>query len=133
MMSGIRGKNTNPEMIVRRFLHSHGYRFRIHRADLPGKPDIVLAGIRTCIFVHGCFWHSHAGCKYAAVPKTRESFWKAKLKGNADRDLRNVRALESLGWRVLIVWECELKTPENALAKLLETMNELRAAARKNT
>lgn len=133
MMSGIRGKNTNPEMIVRRFLHSHGYRFRIHRADLPGKPDIVLAGIRTCIFVHGCFWHSHAGCKYATVPKTRESFWKAKLKGNADRDLRNVRALESLGWRVLIVWECELKTPENALAKLLETMNELRAAARKNT
>lgn len=122
MMSGIKGKDTNPEMIVRKFLHFHGYRFRIHRADLPGKPDIVLPKLRTCIFVHGCFWHNHAGCKYAAIPKTRPDFWKAKFEANIVRDLRARTALEKTGWRVLIIWECELRRSEQILWDLLDNL-----------
>jgi len=115
MMSAIRGKDTAPEMIVRRFLHRRGYRYRIHRSDLPGKPDLVLPRLKVCIFVHGCFWHRHPGCAFAATPKTRPEFWNEKFQKNVMRDHSNVEALESAGWRVLIIWECELKKDLGAL------------------
>lgn len=126
MMGNIRGKDTKPEVTVRKFLHAHGYRFRLHRADLPGKPDIVLAGLKTCIFVHGCFWHRHPGCRYATTPKTREAFWQEKFRGNAERDRRACQTLDGLGWTVLTIWECELRNPEPALRALLEKLQELR-------
>ena len=110
MMSGIKGKNTRPEMIVRQYLHGKGYRYRLHRKDLPGRPDIVLPRLKTCIFVHGCFWHRHAGCPYAAQPKTRPEFWSKKFERNVLRDKGNIEALESIGWSVIIVWECEVKS-----------------------
>lgn len=122
MMAGIKGKDTKPEMTVRRFLHAHGYRFRLYRKDLPGKPDIILSRLRVCIFVHGCFWHRHAGCKYAVLPKTRVDFWAAKLQSNVERDLTVLQRLESDGWKVLVLWECELRHPETALLALLERL-----------
>ena len=125
MMAGIKGKGTKPEMTVRRFLHAHGYRFRLYRKDLPGKPDIILSRLRVCIFVHGCFWHRHAGCKYAVLPKTRVDFWAAKLQSNVERDLTVLQRLESDGWNVLVLWECELRHPETALLALLERLRAL--------
>lgn len=122
MMSGIRGRDTRPEMMVRKFLHARGYRFRLHRKDLPGRPDIVLPRFRTCIFIHGCFWHHHEGCRFAVLPKTRADFWAQKLRGNVERDRRAQEELARTGWRVLIIWECELKTPEVALAALVEQL-----------
>ncbi|SFQ63322.1 MULTISPECIES: very short patch repair endonuclease [Pseudomonas] len=124
MMSGIHGKNTQPELKVRRFLHALGYRFRLHRKDLPGKPDIVLPKLMTCIFVHGCFWHRHPGCRYSTYPSTRSEFWNEKFKKNVDRDARHRASLEAMGWIVLIVWECELKGAGSALLNL---SNELEA------
>lgn len=124
MMAGIRGKDTKPEMTVRRFLHGHGYRFRLHRADLPGKPDIVLPRLHACIFVHGCFWHRHPGCKYASSPKTRADFWEAKFQENIARDQRALAALEAAGWRVFTIWECELRNPEVPLRLLLDWLEE---------
>jgi len=106
MMSGIRGKDTKPELIVRKALFAAGYRFRLHRKDLPGSPDIVFARSQIAIFVHGCFWHMHAQCKYAKLPATHREFWLAKLSGNVERDQRAQDALVSAGWRVLTVWEC---------------------------
>lgn len=126
MMGNIRGKDTKPEVTVRKYLHAHGYRFRLHRADLPGKPDIVLAGLKTCIFVHGCFWHRHPGCRYTTTPKTREEFWQEKFRGNVERDRRAHQALAGLGWTVLTIWECELRSPEPALLALLEKLHELK-------
>ncbi|WP_455284407.1 very short patch repair endonuclease [Cupriavidus necator] len=111
MMSGIRGKHTKPEMVVRRALFAAGYRFRLHRRDLPGAPDIVLPGRKVAIFAHGCFWHMHSGCKNAKLPSTRAEFWRAKLAGNAARDDRAARALRDAGWRVLVVWECATRDP----------------------
>ncbi|WP_312955375.1 very short patch repair endonuclease [Stutzerimonas nitrititolerans] len=130
MMAAIRGKNTKPEMLVRRFLHAHGFRFRLHRADLPGKPDIVLPRLRTCIFVHGCFWHRHPGCRYAVLPKTRTEFWAAKLEGNVGRDRRAVEALRDAGWTVFIIWECELRGSDTALLNLLQALSEPSPQAR---
>ena len=98
MMSGISGKNTKPEIEVRRFLHRMGYRFRVHDRRLPGKPDIVLPKYRTVVFVHGCFWHQHPGCKYATKPASNAEFWREKLAGNAMRDARSMDELERLGW-----------------------------------
>ncbi|WXF86266.1 DNA mismatch endonuclease Vsr [Pseudomonas syringae pv. atrofaciens] len=112
MMSGIRGKNTRPELLVRKFLHAHGFRFRLHRKDLPGNPDIVLPKLKTCIFVHGCFWHRHPGCRYATMPKTRPEFWTEKFSKNVARDAKSILALRQLGWRTIIIWECQLKAPE---------------------
>jgi DNA mismatch endonuclease (patch repair protein) len=106
MMSGIQAKNTRPEMLVRRLLHSEGYRFRLHRKDLPGTPDIVLPKFKIAIFVHGCFWHSHSGCNLAKVPATRSEFWTAKLRANVTRDNAAAEKLNAIGWRVLCVWEC---------------------------
>lgn len=117
MMSGIRGKNTHPEVVVRKLLFASGYRFRLHRKDLPGAPDIVLPSKRIAIFVHGCFWHRHEGCKYATLPKTHPEFWFEKLSGNAARDLRATTELRNMDWRVLTVWECSLKGP-SAMANL---------------
>jgi DNA mismatch endonuclease (patch repair protein) len=118
-MAAIRGKNTKPEICVRRLLHSSGYRFRLHRNDLPGKPDIVLPKHKVVIFVHGCFWHCH-DCRYGAVkPATRSEFWTAKLQSNVDRDRRNEAALKALGWRVKVVWECETKNPEKVERRLI--------------
>lgn len=112
MMSGIRAKNTRPEKLVRSALFAAGYRFRIHRKDLPGSPDIVLPGKKVAIFVHGCFWHRHGGCKLAKLPSTNPDFWRKKLDGNVDRDRKAVEALILLGWRVLTVWECATKEHE---------------------
>ena len=109
MMSGIRGKDTAPELKVRSFLHANGFRFRLHRKDLPGKPDIVLPKYKACVFVHGCFWHRHKGCKLASEPKSREEFWNKKFSENVARDLRNIKELKMAGWRVAILWECGLR------------------------
>ncbi|NWD74434.1 DNA mismatch endonuclease Vsr [Pseudomonas gingeri] len=125
MMAGIRGKDTKPERTVRSFLHTHGYRFRIHRKDLPGKPDIVLPRLKACIFVHGCFWHHHSGCKYAVLPKTRVDFWTEKLEANVERDLKARQKLNKDGWCVITIWECELKNPEVTLFALLERLRAL--------
>ena len=122
MMAGIKGRNTRPEMIVRRFLHANGYRFRLHRRDLPGSPDIVLPRFRTCIFVHGCFWHRHAGCRYATTPKTRPEFWQTKFERNVDRDVRARAALVADGWTVVTIWECELKSPIITLGHVLQLL-----------
>ena len=119
MMSGIRGKNTRPELIVRKMLFAAGFRFRLHRRDLPGVPDIVLPGSRVAIFVHGCFWHCHRKCLYAKIPATRPDFWREKLEGNAFRDQRNVAALLALGWRVLVVWECASRQNATGLHEAL--------------
>lgn len=128
MMSGIRGQHTQPELMVRRFLHARGYRFRLHRKDLPGCPDLVLPKYRLVIFVHGCFWHRHEGCSYATSPSTRKEFWQAKLLGNSLRDRKQVEQLQGLGWRVLIVWECGLKHSAdqlNELEQLITSQNNL--------
>ena len=117
-MAAIRSANTKPEMRVRSALHGMGFRFRLHRKDLPGKPDIVLPKHRTAVFVHGCFWHCHS-CKYGQVqPATRAEFWAAKRGGNVARDKANAAALRRLGWRVVVLWECEVKTDEAAWARL---------------
>lgn len=106
MMAGIRAKGTKPEMLVRRALFAEGFRFRLHQRNLPGGPDIVLPGRKVAIFVHGCFWHCHAGCRYAKLPSSNTDFWRKKLDGNVQRDHRAIEALRSSGWRVLTVWEC---------------------------
>ena len=107
-MSRIRGKNTSPELIVRRLLHRMGYRFRLHVKTLPGKPDIVLPKYKTVIFVHGCFWHRHKGCKNCTTPTNRREFWLEKLNGNALRDKVHQRALRKIGWKSITVWECQI-------------------------
>ncbi|UZB04358.1 very short patch repair endonuclease [Xanthomonas citri pv. fuscans] len=114
MMAGIQGKNTKPELIVRRMLFASGYRFRLHRRDLPGAPDIVMSGRKVAVFVHGCFWHMHEGCRFAKMPATRTEFWKTKLEANVARDRRAVENLRALGWRVLCVWECSTRDTEAA-------------------
>ena len=117
-MAAIRSANTKPEMRVRSALHQLGFRFRLHRKDLPGRPDIVLPKHRTVLFVHGCFWHCHR-CTYGSViPATRAEFWAAKRGGTVVRDRRNAAALRKLGWRVLTLWECEVRTEESALARV---------------
>lgn len=108
-MSRIRSKNTKPEEIVRKYLFSQGFRYRKNDARLPGKPDIVLPKHKTVIFVNGCFWHKHEGCRYFVWPKSNAEFWKTKIEGNVERDQQNYKLLKELGWKVVVVWECELK------------------------
>ena len=119
-MAAIRGKDTAPELAIRRILHAMGMRFRLHRKDLPGSPDIVLPRHRTVVFVHGCFWHRHEGCRYTTTPKTRQEFWLAKFESNVFRDRRNQAKLKQLGWLVLVVWECELRKPEDLRRRIAE-------------
>jgi len=107
MMSGIRGKNTKPELIVRSFLHRAGLRFRLH-AKLPGKPDLVFPKYRTVVFVHGCFWHRHDGCRYTTTPASNPGFWQKKFAANVRRDMKVRQQLEDLSWRVLVIWACQL-------------------------
>jgi len=118
MMRGIKSSDTKPELFLRRYLHSLGYRFRLHRKDLPGSPDLVLPRYRLAIFVHGCFWHRHSGCFYTATPKTRQAFWEEKFRGNVRRDNRSYTGLHALGWRVLVIWECGFKHCTESLADI---------------
>ena len=122
-MSAIKSKNTKPEIAVRKLLHSMGYRFRLHRKDLPGSPDILLPKYKTVIFVHGCFWHRHENCKYASNPKTRVEFWNKKFKDNILRDITNQERLKSLGLKSKIIWECETKNIEKLREKLIHIMD----------
>lgn len=109
MMSGIRGKNTKPEVVLRQALHARGFRFRLHSGKVPGRPDLVLPRYRALIFVHGCFWHRHQGCRYASTPSTRPEFWQAKFEANVARDRAVHLAVIESGWRVATVWECALR------------------------
>lgn len=111
-MSRIRSSNTGPEKLVRSILHSMGYRFRINKKELPGKPDIVLPRYKTAIFINGCFWHMHKACKYASTPKSNTGFWLKKLKRNIERDKENLTELKKMGYKQLVIWECQLKTPK---------------------
>ena len=108
VMQAIRGKNTGPELAVRRIVHRLGYRYRLHKKGLPGRPDLVFARRKKVIFVHGCFWHAH-DCRYGRAPESRQDYWLPKLKRNRERDIENKADLESLGWEVLTVWECQIK------------------------
>nr|WP_302050519.1 very short patch repair endonuclease [Sphingobium chlorophenolicum] len=118
LMAKIGQKNTKPETIVRKLLHAMGRRFRLHRRDLPGTPDIVLPGRKKVIFVHGCFWHRHPGCSKATTPKTRQEFWLDKFERNVERDRQKEEELQSAGWDVLTIWECETKDMEALRSKL---------------
>lgn len=125
-MSRIRGKDTKPEMLVRRFLHANGFRYKLHKKNLPGKPDLTLRMYKTVIFVNGCFWHGHLGCKDFVLPKSRRDFWKEKIEGNRKRDKENIELLKKKGWNVIVIFECELKTKmqdhtfQNLIVKLKE-------------
>ena len=119
-MSMIKGKNTKPELIVRKFLHSRGYRYGLHNKNLPGRPDVVLRKYKTVIFVHGCFWHGHKSCKYFVIPKTRTKWWINKIEGNKINDRINKYKLKKMGWSIITIWECQLKS-----TKLKKTLNNL--------
>jgi len=122
-MSAIKSKNTKPEIAVRKLLHSMGYRFRLHRKDLPGSPDIVLPKYKIVIFVHGCFWHRHENCKYASNPKTRKEFWESKFKANVKRDFEIQEKIKNIGWHFVVIWECETKNIENLRDKIIDVFN----------
>ena len=126
-MAAIHGKNTKPEVVVRKWLCGHGYRFRLNHPQLPGKPDIVMRKYRTCIFVNGCFWHGHEGCRYYTIPKTNTEFWVNKVKRNKERDLKVQHELAAMGWHSIIIWECELKPTkrEETLKSLAYTLNKI--------
>jgi DNA mismatch endonuclease (patch repair protein) len=123
-MARVRSKNTSPEIYVRSSLHKAGLRFRIHRKDLPGTPDIVFPSRRLAIFINGCFWHVHEGCRRARMPSSRPEYWEQKLRKNAERDVGNYAALQASGWNVLVIWECEI-TQE----KMFDLVTHIRAAA----
>jgi DNA mismatch endonuclease (patch repair protein) len=117
IMRAVRPKGSGPEMLLRRMLHGLGYRYALHRADLPGTPDLVFPARKKILFVHGCFWHRH-GCRYTTDPKTREDFWQAKFTANVTRDKKTLVALRHAGWRCLVVWQCQLKQPEKTLNRV---------------
>lgn len=126
-MAAIHGKDTKPEMLVRRFLFGRGFRYRLNHPCLPGHPDIVLRKYRTVIFVNGCFWHGHENCRYFRLPQTNTAFWSAKIERNRQRDLREQRRLAEMGWHCIIVWECQLrgKRRDETLASLEYTLNRI--------
>lgn len=124
IMSAVRGRDTKPEMFIRRLLHAMNYRYRLHRKDLPGTPDVVFGPKRKTIFVHGCFWHRHPGCPKATSPKTRAEFWAEKFDRNVERDRQAGRRLSALGWQSLVVWECETRKPEALVRKLKAFLND---------
>jgi len=117
-MRAVHSRDTGPEIRVRQIVHGLRYRFRIHRVELPGKPDLVFPGPRKAIFVHGCFWHQHQGCKRATVPQSNTGYWSAKLRRNVERDATQIAALKESGWRVLVIWECELKNEGRMASRL---------------
>jgi DNA mismatch endonuclease (patch repair protein) len=123
-MRAIRSGNTKPELLVRKALHAAGYRFRLHSAGLPGKPDIVLPKYRTVIFVHGCFWHGH-DCKYFKLPKTRPEFWSAKIEANRARDARNIAELQQSGWRIILIWECAIRSGPPGLNDIITRLGKV--------
>ena len=127
IMAVIHGKDTKPEMVVRRYLWGHGFRYRLNHPRLPGKPDIVMRKYRTCIFVNGCFWHGHEGCRYYTIPKTNTEFWVNKVKRNKERDLKVQYELAAMGWHSITIWECELKPVkrEDTLKSLAYTLNKI--------
>jgi DNA mismatch endonuclease (patch repair protein) len=118
IMSKVHSKDTSPEKIVRSFLHKHGFRFRLHRKDLDGSPDIVLPKYKTVIFVHGCFWHRHHNCKRASMPVNNAEYWQKKFDRNVKRDQQNIITLKSQGWNVIVIWECEVKDREKLMEKV---------------
>lgn len=118
IMASVKSKNTAPELVVRKLAHRLGYRFRLHRRDLPGTPDLVFPKYRTVVQVNGCFWHGHRGCRHAVAPKSNAEFWKAKIEGNQARDLRNTEELSKMNWKVLTIWGCEVKN-ESILTSIL--------------
>ncbi|QZD86722.1 very short patch repair endonuclease [Qipengyuania psychrotolerans] len=120
IMKGVKQKDTKPEIAVRKLLHSLGLRFRLHRKDLPGRPDLVLARHKTAIFVHGCFWHQHDACKEGRIPSSNREYWEPKLTRNVERDRQSIEALESLGWTVRVIWACEL----NGMGDLREKLRD---------
>ncbi|WP_064685708.1 very short patch repair endonuclease [Rhizobium bangladeshense] len=122
MMSGIRGKNTGPELAVRKAAHALGYRFRLHRKDLPGSPDLVFPRKNTVVFVHGCYWHRHEGCRYCYTPKSNIEFWATKFRNNIARDERVREELEHRGWRVVTLWECETADEDDLRIRLKEVL-----------
>lgn len=124
-MQSVRTRDTGPELTVRKLLSTLGYRYRLHAQKLPGRPDIVFPGRKRAIFVHGCFWHSH-GCKKGKVPKSRLDYWEPKLRTNKQRDAAQVRALRSLGWSVLVVWQCQIGEPEKLQKKLCRFIDDIR-------
>ncbi|MFD1913989.1 very short patch repair endonuclease [Halodurantibacterium flavum] len=124
-MARVRGRDTKPEMRVRKVLHAAGLRYRLHVRRLPGAPDLVFPSRRVALFVHGCFWHRHPGCAAARLPKSRLEFWEPKLVGNVERDKRNRAALEAAGWKVMVIWECETRD-RDALARLAENIRRQR-------
>ena len=128
-MSRIRGKDTRPELLLRRAVHRLGLRYRLHPKELPGRPDLVFPKYRAVVFVHGCFWHRHPGCSIATTPKSNVDFWRAKFEANVARDQRNVASLELLGWRVFTVWECETNTAAKAAATATSLSQSLRGLA----
>ncbi|HLO72047.1 MAG TPA: DNA mismatch endonuclease Vsr [Flavipsychrobacter sp.] len=123
-MSRIKGKDTKPEMLVRKFLHANGYRYRLHTKDLPGKPDIVLPKYHTVIFINGCFWHGHEGCKYFSIPKTKTEWWTNKINTNIANDKKAIEALSKDGWKIITIWTCEMKPNklENTLVSILKQL-----------
>jgi len=122
-MASIRGKNTKPEIIVRSLLHQIGYRFRLHRRDLPGCPDIVLPKYKKVIFVHGCFWHGHKNCQRSKRPTSNKIFWDEKLSKNIERDKKNQENIRNIGWNFLVLWQCEIKDKDSLLNKLRKFLN----------
>ena len=125
-MGKIRSKDTSPEMIVRRLAHRLGYRFRLHRKDLPGKPDLIFPSRKKIIFVHGCFWHQHNArkCKIVRTPKSKKDYWIPKLQRNVERDIQHKNNLKNMGWTTLVIWECETKNPEKLAAKIIKYLSD---------
>lgn len=128
LMARVRGKDTRPELIVRKSAHALGFRFRLHRKDLPGRPDLVFPRLRKAIFVHGCFWHRHSGCSKASMPKTRVDFWRSKFDANVARDARSIAALRTMGWSVCVIWECETSDRRVIARKVRAFLRDRRAA-----
>ena len=124
VMQAIKSKDTKPEMTVRRLVHRMGYRYRLHKKGLPGRPDLVFGGRRKIIFVHGCFWHAHS-CKYGRAPKSRQGYWLPKLKRNKERDAENRSELRELGWRVMTIWECEIKDTAALMNRITEFLDDI--------
>lgn len=131
MMASIRGKDTRPEMLVRRYLHRQGFRYRLHAGSLPGKPDLVFTRFGVVVFIHGCFWHRHVDCKYASTPASNDQFWIKKFEGNVRRDREAIAALTKSGWRVILLWECGLRN-KNAEKRLVWLPEAIRSGRRKH-